>query len=54
MPPQTDPPIRAMKVASRLNFGTAYPIQWNVKVKDLGEVAKDYMDWVVYYYKLHR
>lgn len=37
--------------ASRINFAMHYPIQHNVKVKDLGMVAPEAIPTLVYYAK---
>lgn len=33
-----------MHIASRIRFGKVYPIEWNVKVKDLGSVSRGDME----------
>jgi hypothetical protein len=38
-----------MNVASRIWFGKVYPIDWNVKVKDLGRVRDEDMDVFTHY-----
>jgi hypothetical protein len=46
---------KPMHVASRINFGRVYPIQYNVKVKeDLGMVAMEDMERLLEYYRVER
>jgi hypothetical protein len=40
-----------MLPASRLRFGKIYSIEWNVKVRDIGQVAGKHMSKLVKYYK---
>ncbi|KAF2815406.1 uncharacterized protein BDZ99DRAFT_377956 [Mytilinidion resinicola] len=40
-----------LNVACRIRFGKLYPIEWNVKVKDLGRVADEDMGRLIHYYK---
>lgn len=35
---------------SRIRFGKAYPIEWNVKVKDIGVVADEDMGRLLRYF----
>lgn len=39
-----------MSTASRVRFGKVYPIDWNVKVKDLGKVVDGDMERLLAYY----
>jgi hypothetical protein len=48
MPPSVDQ--QAMNTASRVRFGKVYPIEWNVKAKDLGKVANEDMERLIAYY----
>jgi len=45
------PEDEPMYFASRINFGKAYPIEWNVKVKDLGMVCDKDMEALITYYR---
>jgi hypothetical protein len=40
-----------MEPASRLRFGTIYSIEWNVKVREIGRVARKHMSKFVKYYQ---
>ena len=40
-----------MKAASRLRFGKIYSIEWNVKVREIGQVSPKHMSKLVKYYK---
>jgi hypothetical protein len=40
---QTAPGERPMSMAARIYFGIHHPIQYNVKVKDVGQVLGDYL-----------
>lgn len=42
----------SMDPASRLRFGKTYPIEWNVKVKDIGQVHPRHMSRLIRYWKL--
>ncbi|KAF2996447.1 hypothetical protein E8E13_003810 [Curvularia kusanoi] len=53
---QVDPPEQAdsnsyLSTKSRLRFGKAYTIEWNVKVKDIGTVAARDMARLLQYYQ---
>jgi hypothetical protein len=37
--------------ASRLRFGKTFPIEWNVKVKDVGRIAPSHMSKLIQYWK---
>jgi hypothetical protein len=43
---------RMLSVASRIYFGIHHPIQYNVKVKDLGYVHPEYMATFLGYWKM--
>ncbi|KAF2803223.1 uncharacterized protein BDZ99DRAFT_399987 [Mytilinidion resinicola] len=51
IPTANDTSLTQMDVASRLNFGKAYLIEYNVKVKDHGKVRAEDMDTLIYHYK---
>jgi len=36
--------------ASRLHYAKAYPVEMNVKVKDIGDVAPEDLSYVITYY----
>lgn len=40
--------------ASRINFGIQYPIQHNVKVKDLGTVCGEDMPYLIGYFRMEK
>jgi hypothetical protein len=40
-----------MEVTSRLHFGKAYPVEMNVKVKDIGDVEPGHISNLLRYYK---
>ena len=40
-----------MHAASRLRFSKTYPIEWNVKVKDIGRVIPEDMSKLISYWK---
>ncbi|KAH7112799.1 hypothetical protein B0J11DRAFT_541935 [Dendryphion nanum] len=40
-----------MNGASRIRFGKTYPVEWNVKVKDIGQVLKKHMRLLYKYWK---
>ncbi|KAF2803224.1 uncharacterized protein BDZ99DRAFT_526598 [Mytilinidion resinicola] len=46
----SDPNQQPMNTASRIRFGKVYPIDWNVKVKDLGKVIDEDMERLLAYY----
>ncbi|KAF2501510.1 hypothetical protein BU16DRAFT_500657 [Lophium mytilinum] len=48
LPPSTE--SQPMSTASRIRFAKAFPIEWNVKVKDLGRVADEDMGNLMQYY----
>lgn len=37
----------------RLRFGKTYPVEWNVKVKDIGKVAPEHLTKLVEYWRQH-
>lgn len=37
--------------ASRLRFGKTYPIEWNVKIKDIGMVHPDHLSKLIMYWE---
>ncbi|KAF2743325.1 hypothetical protein M011DRAFT_376217, partial [Sporormia fimetaria CBS 119925] len=39
----TSDPRATLKPASRLHLGMTYPVQWNVKVKDIGMVSQAHL-----------
>lgn len=40
-----------MPVSSRIRFGKTYPIEWNVKVKDIGRVVPEDLRKLITYWK---
>jgi hypothetical protein len=44
-------PSDTMHPASRLRFGKSYPVEWNVKVKDIGKVHPAHISKLLQYYK---
>lgn len=42
-----------MDPASRVRFGKTYPVEWNVKVKDIGKVATRHMTRLNMYWREH-
>lgn len=40
-----------MSPASRLRFGKVYPIEWNVKVKDIGMIVPEDLSKLILYWK---
>lgn len=46
----TDPNDK-MDPASRLRFGKTFPVEWNVKVKDIGKVNSHHLSKLVRYWK---
>lgn len=44
-------PKETINTASRLRFGRAYPVEWNVKVKEIGMVAPSHMGRLIQYYR---
>jgi hypothetical protein len=47
----TPPNIPPLHKASRIDFGTYYPVQYNVKACDLGYVAKDQLPTLIGYWR---
>jgi hypothetical protein len=45
-------PNDTMDPASRLRFGKTYPVEWNVKVKDIGRVRPSHMSKLIRYWKM--
>lgn len=42
-------PNDKMDPASRLRFGKTFPIEWNVKVKEIGKVSSSHMSKLMRY-----
>lgn len=40
-----------MEPASRIRFGKTFPVEWNVKVKDIGMVHRAHMSKLIRYWK---
>lgn len=40
-----------MEPASRIRFGRTYPVEWNVKVKDIGRVMDSHMTRLIQYWR---
>jgi predicted secreted hydrolase len=40
-----------MNPASRIRFGMTYPIEWNVKVKNIGMVSREHISKLVKYWR---
>ena len=47
----TDPTTEVMEVASRLRCGKVYPIEWNVKVRDIGMVTGRHKTRLMRYFR---
>ncbi|KAF2741639.1 hypothetical protein M011DRAFT_454496, partial [Sporormia fimetaria CBS 119925] len=47
----TSDPRATLKPASRLHLGMTYPVQWNVKVKDIGMVSQAHLKKLKKYWK---
>jgi hypothetical protein len=37
---------------SRINFSKVYTVEHNVKVKNIGKVDRDMLEWVQYYFRI--
>src|SRR4051812_11623447 len=48
----TSPSSRPFARASRIRFGKSQPIQYNAKVKDIGDVRADHIPRLVAYYRM--
>jgi hypothetical protein len=48
--PAASEPNLVLKPASRLHYGKAYPVEMNVKVKDLGDVVPEDLTNLLAYY----
>jgi hypothetical protein len=44
-------PTETMEPASRLRFGKIYSIEWNVKVREIGQVSRRHMSKLLAYYR---
>jgi hypothetical protein len=47
-------PNATMDPTSRLRFGKTFPVEWNVKVKDIGQVAPHHMAKLIEYWREER
>ena len=48
----SSPSIRPFARASRIRFGKSQPIQYNARVKDIGDVRDDHIPRLVAYYRM--
>lgn len=44
-------PNEVMEGASRIRFGRTYPVEWNVKVKDIGQVMPSHKTRLTQYWQ---